>query len=85
MTETESCKKIFTELIELLNERQYILASDYLKTLYNGTISEMKSGLIMTKAFKEHEVMKDSRKKLLELFEEKLGRKSSYEEEKDPF
>ena len=76
MNEVESCKKIFLDLQDLLNDRKYKETSEYLQTLYDGTISEMKSALIMTKSFKEHEILKDSRKSLLESFENKMGHKS---------
>lgn len=76
MLEKDSCLKIFTDLKELLDVREYSIVSNYLKTLYNGTVSEMKSALIMTKAFKEHEDIKNSRKILLESYEKKINSKA---------
>lgn len=73
MNYVERCKKIFIDLENYLTAREYQEASNYLVSLTNEerSISEMKSGLVITKAFKNHEVIRESRANLLALYERK--------------
>ena len=69
--EGSSCLRIFEELQKLLNAKAYKLVNSYLEVLMNGTISEMKSALIITKGVENFEDIKDAREKLRKAYEEK--------------
>lgn len=74
MTETESCRKIFLDLDQLLLKSDFVGINEYLKTLNTeiSTIAEIKSALIMTDFDSENsKIFLDTRNELVKLMEEK--------------
>ncbi len=75
--ETRSLVKIHEDFREVLSKKDYRLANKMMSYFLqeNSSVSELKTVLIITKAFKDNSVMKENRVKILELIESKLGKK----------
>jgi len=67
------CEQIFIDLENLLTPREYEKAAEYLVKLTDESrsISELKSGLVITHAFINHPILKEPRARLAELLEKK--------------
>jgi hypothetical protein len=78
MTESDEFGLIFDKFKELLDKRDYEGANLLMKSYLNDEnihVGVLKTVLVITKSFKTNPVMCDTRKKLLELLESKLGQK----------
>lgn len=64
---------IFEDLFALLDQRDYQRVAEYLQDLVHEdcSISELKSALIATNAFKEELTISDSRELVQDLYEKK--------------
>lgn len=75
MTESEHFMQLHDKFKLLLDLKDFKSVNDLMK-LYNNDISsvgELKSILVITKSFKENEVIGDTRKEIVKLLEAKLG------------
>ena len=78
MTESDEFGLIFDKFKELLDKRDYEGANLLMKSYLNDEnihVGVLKTVLVITKSFKTNTVMCDTRKKVLELCEAKLGKK----------
>jgi hypothetical protein len=73
MNLVEQCKELHYKFREFLDVKNYEKVRELIESLFDADVNLMKTALIITKGFKEHETIKDSRAKLLEKLEKKLG------------
>ncbi len=77
MTESDKLVELHNKFKELLDVRDYKSVNDLMKSYLNdsSSVGELKTILIITKSFKENEVIGDTRKEMVKLIESKLGQK----------
>jgi hypothetical protein len=78
ISESDEFGLIFDEFKALLDKRDYEGANTLMKEYLNDEnihVDVLKTILVITKSFKTNPVMCDTRKKVLELCETKLGQK----------
>jgi hypothetical protein len=70
MNEIEELKNLHYKIRQILEERDYFGLVKFLEVrLFTSNISELKTILIITTPFKEHEDLKDIRQKILNRYE----------------
>ncbi len=77
MTESDRYVEVHNQFKSLLDVKDYVAVNELMTSFNNhkSTITELKSILVITKSFKENEVMAETRKKIVALLEYKLGKK----------
>lgn len=78
ISESDEFGLIFDKFKELLDKRDYEAANALMQEYCNDEnihVGALKTILVITKSFKTNTVMCDTRKKILELCEAKLGQK----------
>lgn len=78
MKDSEVFEQTFDKFKALLDARKYSEVSSLIETYLNDetkSVGDLKTVLVITKSFKNHEIISANRKKLLELLESRLGSK----------
>jgi hypothetical protein len=74
---TENIKSAFYQMEELLTSRDYEGAKSLMNSycdMKDVNYGELKMILVITKSFREHEILKVPRKRVLDLIESKYGK-----------
>lgn len=77
MKESDRYIEVFNQFKSLLDIKDFVAVNELMTSFnkHESTITELKSILVITKSFKENEVISENRKKVLALLEYKLGKK----------
>ena len=77
MTESDKFVELFDKFKSLLDIKDFVAVNELMTSFNNhqSTIGELKTVLVITKSFKNNEVISDTRKKIVALLEYKLGKK----------
>ena len=74
---TQPLKAIHYRIMDFIEEKRFSEVNDLMEQLIKvkADNNRLKSVLIITKYWREHELLKDNRKKIIELIEAREGRK----------
>ena len=77
MTESDKFVELHNKFKSLLDIKDFVAVNELMTSFNNhqSTIGQLKTILVITKSFKDNEVMSDTRKKTVALLEYKLGKK----------
>ena len=77
MKESDKFVELHNKFIALLDVKDFKSVKELMESFDNdnSSVGDLKTVLLITKAFKENEVIGDTRKKILALIESKLGQK----------
>lgn len=77
MTESDKFVELFNKFKSLLDVKDFKSVNDLMKSYLNdsSSVGELKTILVITKSFRENEVICDTRKEMVKLIESKLGQK----------